>query len=84
MAEKAKTPQRTPEEITADIATEREALVSAFDALSGEVQQAADAGAEKARSVGRKALVVVPAVAAGVGALVAAAALARRGRRRDS
>jgi len=82
MADAEKTPTRSPEEITKDIAAEREGLQAAFDSLGGELQQAADAAAEKARDVGRKALVVVPAVAAGVGALVAAASLVRR-RRRD-
>jgi hypothetical protein len=78
-----KAPARSPEEITRDIAAEREALTAAFDSLSGELQLTADAAAQKAKDIGRKALVVVPAVAAGVGALVAAAALVRRGRRRD-
>ena len=82
MADAEKTPTRSPEEITKDIAAEREGLQAAFDSLGGELQQAADAAAEKARDVGRKALVVVPAVAAGVGALVAVASLVRR-RRRD-
>ena len=84
MAEEQNTPQRSPEEIAKDIAAEREGLTAAFDSLSGELQQAADAAADKARAAGRKALVVVPAVAAGVGALVAAATLLRRRRQRDS
>ena len=82
MADAEKTPARCPEEITRDIVAEREGLQAAFDSLGGELQQTADAAAEKARDVGRKAIVVVPAVAAGVGALVAAASLLRRHRDR--
>jgi hypothetical protein len=74
----AKTPARPPEEITRDIVAEREGLQTAFDTLGTELQQATDAAAERARELGRKALVVVPAVAAGVGALAAAASLRRR------
>lgn len=74
-------PGRSPEEITRDIVTEREGLQAAFDSLGDELQQAADAAAERTREVGRKALVILPAVAAGVGALVTAASLLRR--RRD-
>jgi hypothetical protein len=83
MAEETTTSKRTAAEITRDIAAEREGLESAFDALSAELQQAADSAAEKARTAGRKALVVVPAVAATVGALIAAAALLRRRPHRD-
>lgn len=78
------TPTRSPAEIAADIAAERERLVEAFDAVGDEVQQAVDAAAERARRVGRKALVVVPAAAAVAGALVATRALVRKGRRGDS
>ncbi|MBE0528071.1 MAG: hypothetical protein IH629_02560 [Thermoleophilia bacterium] len=75
-------PTRAPAEIASDFAAEREGLQAAFDSLSGELQQAADAAAEKAKAVGRKALVVAPAVAAATGALVTAAALLRRRRHR--
>jgi hypothetical protein len=78
-AEKA--PARRPEEITRDIVAEREGLEAAFDSLGDELQRATDAAAERAREIGRKALVVVPAVVAGAGALAAAASLLRR--RRD-
>ena len=78
MAEAEKTPSRSPEEIAKDIAVEREGLQAAFDSLGDELQRSADAAAQKARDVGRKAIIVVPAVAAGVGALVAAASLLRR------
>jgi hypothetical protein len=81
MPDAEKTPTRSPEEITRDIAAEREGLQSAFDSLGNELQQTADAAAEKAKDLGRKAIIVVPAVAAGVGALIAAASLLRR--RRD-
>ena len=81
MADAEKTPARSPEEIARDIAAEREGLQAAFDSLGNELQQTADAAADKARDLGRKAIVVVPAVAAGVGALVAVASLLRR--RRD-
>ena len=78
MADAEKTPARSPEEIVKDIAAEREGLQTAFDSLGNELQQAADAAADTARDLGRKAIVVVPAVAAGVGALVAVASLLRR------
>ena len=78
MAEAEKTPTRSPEEIAKDIAAEREGLKAAFDSLGDELQRSADAAAQKAKDVGRKAIIVVPAVAAGVGALVAAASLLRR------
>jgi predicted xylose isomerase-like sugar epimerase len=83
MAEQQKTPQRPPVEIAKDIAAERAGLTSAFDALSGELQQVADAVAAKARTAGRKALVMAPAVAAAAAALTGAAALLRRRRHRD-
>ena len=73
-----KKPARAPEEIARDIAAEREGLQAAFESLGNELQQTADAAADKARDLGRKAIVVVPAVAAGVGALVAVASLLRR------
>lgn len=78
MADAEKTLTRSPEEIARDIAAEREGLQAAFDSLGDELQQSADAAAQKARDIGRKAIIVVPAVAAGVGALVAAASLLRR------
>jgi hypothetical protein len=78
MADAEKTPTRSPEEITRAIIAEREGLQSAFDSLAAELQHTADAAAEKARLLGRKAIIVAPAVAAGVGALVAAASLLRR------
>jgi len=85
MAEQQKTPQRPPVEIAKNIAAERAGLTSAFDALSGELQQVADAVAAKTRTAGRKALVMAPAVAAAAaaGALTGAAALLRRRRHRD-
>lgn len=82
MADADKTPARPPEEIVKDIVAERAGLQAAFDSLQAELQQAADDAADKARAVGSKAKVVVPAVAAGVGALVAAASMLRRRRRR--
>jgi hypothetical protein len=78
MADAQKTPTRSPEEIARDIAAERAGLQATFESLGNELQQSADAAAEKARTIGRKAIIVVPAVAAGVGALVAAASLLRR------
>jgi len=83
MAAEQKKPQRPPAEIAKDIAAEREGLAAAFAALSGELHQVADATAAKARTAGRKALVVAPAVAAAGGALIGAAALLRRRRQRD-
>jgi hypothetical protein len=78
MADAPKTPARSPEEIARDIAAERAGIQAAFESLGDELQLSADAAAQKARDIGRKAIIVVPAVAAGVGALVAAASLLRR------
>jgi hypothetical protein len=74
MADKAKTPDRSPDQIAADIAGERAQLGKAFDSLRGEVSEAADSD-NQTIAAGRRALLLVPtmviAVAAIGGGLVA-------------
>jgi len=84
MAGEQTTPARSPAEIAKDIAAEREGLEAAFDSLSGELQQAADVAADKARIAGRKALAVAPAAIAAGAALIGAAVLLRRRRHRTA
>jgi len=81
---KPKIPARPPEEITKDIVVEREALAAALDSLSVELQHVTDAATDKNRAwaAGRKALIVVPAVAVAAGSLMGAVALLRRRRQR--
>ena len=78
MAETSNTPARSVEEITRDIAVEREALASAFESISGTLQQTVDSAAQKSRAAAHNALVAVPVAAAAAGALIGAAALLRR------
>ena len=77
-AEAVKAPARPVAEIRADIERERAGLDRSFAALRGDLDEAVDAGKQRAARVRRKAVVVVPAAAA---ALVAALLL--RSRRRD-
>jgi hypothetical protein len=74
MADKAKTPDRSPDQIAADIAGERAQLGRAFDTLRGEVSEAAGSD-NQTIAAGRRALLLVPtmviAVAAAAGGLVA-------------
>ena len=74
MADKAKTPDRSPDQIAADIAGERAQLGKAFDSLRGVVSEAADSD-NQTIAAGRRALLLVPtmvvAAAAAAGGLVA-------------
>jgi len=69
MADKAKAPQRNPNQIAADIARERAQLDKAFDTLRGDMNDAAQSD-NQTLAAGRKALLLVPAM------VVAAAATA--------
>ena len=74
----AKAPARPVAEVRADIALERAGLDRSFAALRGDLDEAVDAGRQRAARARRKAVVVVPAAAT---ALVVA--LFVRSRRRD-
>lgn len=75
-------PQRTPDEIARDITAERAAMVGVFDQLRDELDEAVDAANAKAKEIGRKAMVVGPAVAGVAGALTAGLMMMRRRSRR--
>lgn len=74
----SKAPARPAGEILADIEKERAGLTGSFDALGGDVDEAMDAGRQRARKAGKKAAVITPAVAAVLVAIVIALLLARR------
>ncbi|MGE5228624.1 MAG: hypothetical protein ACM3MJ_02780 [Deltaproteobacteria bacterium] len=75
----AKAPARPVAEIRADIERERAGLDRSFAALRGDLDEAVDAGRQRAARARRKAVVVVPAAAT---ALVAALFLRSRRRGR--
>ena len=70
MADTAKTRERSPDRIVADIAGERAQLGKAFDTLRGDFAAAADSD-NQTIATGRKALLLAPAL---VVAVVATAA----------
>jgi hypothetical protein len=74
----SKAPARPAAEIRADIERERAALQGAFEALRRDLDEAVDAGRQRAADVGRKARVIGPAVAGAVVTVVVAARLLRR------
>ena len=74
----AKAPARPAGEILADIEKERAGLTESFDALGSDVDEAMDAGRQRARKVGKKAAVITPAVAAVILVIVIAFLVARR------
>jgi hypothetical protein len=78
-AEAAKAPARPVAEIRADIERERAGLDRSFAALRGDLDEAVEAGKQRAARARRKAVVVVPAAAT---ALVAALFLLSRRRAR--
>lgn len=75
----AKAPARPVAEIRADIERERAGLDRSFAALRGDLDEAVDAGRQRAARARRKAVVVIPAAAT---ALVAALFLRSRRRGR--
>ncbi|HMK93343.1 MAG TPA: hypothetical protein VK576_10120 [Thermoleophilia bacterium] len=86
--QKPKAGQRTPEQITRDLATERAGLEKAFAGLRDDLTEATDTITRKATQVGVIGTVAVAGVAAGVGALVGSAVAVRgvlrhRRRRRE-
>jgi hypothetical protein len=74
----AKAPARPAGEILADIEKERAGLKESFDALGGDVDEAMDAGRQRARKAGKKAAVITPAVAAVILVIVIALLVAKR------
>lgn len=85
MADTAKTPQRSPDQIAADIAGERAQLGTAFDTLRGDATAAAESD-NQTIAAGRRALLLVPALAVAVAATAAglvagARAVSRQDRR---
>lgn len=79
----AKAPTRPADEILADIEQERAQLAASFETLRRDLDEAIDAGKERAQAAGKKAAVAGPAVA-GVLALVAALVLLVRRRSRTT
>ena len=67
MADTAKTPQRSPDQIAADIDGERAQLGTAFDTLRGDATAAAESD-NQTIAAGRRALLLVPALAVAVAA----------------
>jgi hypothetical protein len=62
MADKAKSPQRSPDRIAAEIDTERKGLVKAFDGLRGDLTEAAESD-NRTIAGGRKAALLLPGLA---------------------
>lgn len=75
-----KAPQRSVDEIIADIERERSELDRSFDALRKDLGEALDAGKQKAKDSGKKAVVGGSVIAA----LVVTAAVTRSWLRRRS
>jgi hypothetical protein len=61
-----KPPARPAAEIRADIVRERAALGASFDELRADLDDAVDAGKQRAVSVGRKAKIAAPAIGAAI------------------
>jgi hypothetical protein len=81
-AEKA--PSRPVNEIRADIEKERAELSRSFDTLRADLDEAVDAGRQRAADTGRKAKIVGPVAAGVVASLVVARMLFRRRSRRET
>ena len=77
-AKEAKPPARPVSEIRADIEKERAELTRSFDTLRADLDEAVDAGRQRAADTGRKAKIVGPVVAGVVTTLVVARMLYKR------
>jgi hypothetical protein len=77
-----KPPARPVSEIRADIERERAGLARSFEALQGDLDEAVDAGKQRAADTGKKAKIVGPVVAGVVASLVVARMVFKR-RSRD-
>jgi hypothetical protein len=74
----ATAPERPAGEILADIERERSELSSSFESLRNDLDEALDAGKQRAKDAGKKAAVIGPIVAGVVASAAAAALLYRR------
>jgi len=63
-ASEAKTPVRPASEILADIERERDELGKSFESLRRDIDEAFDAGRERAERAGRQVAVIAPIAAA--------------------
>jgi hypothetical protein len=80
MADTAKKPQRSLDRIAAEIDTERTGLIKAFDALRGDLTEAA-ASDNRAVAGGRKAALLLPGLALAVAATAQGLVAGLRGRK---
>ena len=80
MADKAKSPQRSPDRIAAEIDTERVGLVKAFDVLRADLTEAAASGNRTVADV-RKAALLLPALALAAAATAQGLVAGLRGRK---
>lgn len=81
---RSKAPARPASEILADIERERAALGDSFETLRRDLDEALEAGRQRARDAGSKAVAVAPVVAGlAASAAVAALLIRRRSVRRD-
>jgi hypothetical protein len=74
----AKPPARPVSEIRADIERERAELARSFEALQGDLDEAVDAGKQRAADTGKKAKIAGPVVAGVVASLVVARMVFKR------
>jgi hypothetical protein len=83
-AAEARTPARPVSEIRADIEKERAELSRSFETLQGDLDEAVDAGRQRAADTGKKAKIAGPVLAGVVASLVVARAVFKRRSRKDS
>jgi hypothetical protein len=79
----AKAPARPVSEIRADIEKERAELSGSFETLRSDLDEAVDAGKQRAADTRRKAMIVGPAVAGVIASLVVARAVFKRRSRKE-
>ena len=79
----AKPPARPVSEIRADIEKERAELSRSFETLQGDLDEAVDAGRQRAADTGKKAKIAGPVLAGVVASLVVARAVFKRRSRKD-
>ncbi len=78
-----KPPARPVDEILADIEKERAGLTESFDAVGSDVDEAMDAGRQRARTAGKKAAVITPVVVAVILVIVIALLVVKRRSRNE-
>jgi hypothetical protein len=79
----AKPPARPVTEILADIEKERAELSRSFQTLQSDLDEAVDAGKQRAADAGKKAKIAGPVAAGVVAALVVARAVVKRRSRKE-